>query len=956
MVLLTSFFAVALLHTCTGSVQGDSVSRKVGDREISFKWPPGTSVPGESLVWNGNRISIGERGNLAALDSSKNDWVAIRKKYETATGLQTETTPIWRTKVYLLPRTNVLNRGEILRVRRNWLEKEQIDQVYVALAEWSVRVESAMNGRLRVQIDVETDLDENYQDASPISTPFDAKWLRTYASSRFNGFDFQSDDKIYRGPFDSVWVLHSGLTPFASRSDIWETPVTCVSISNLIAKRDDISRRFLEIWNEDLRTSAKHHGYRLEPDSTERFQITDQSLDLPLSAGTLANLFSSREPSSIDFSTRAQSKGSVEGVRYSEVQDDPVGKVGMLSDEQMAQILGAKLEVTNRANSVILTGQGLAMNMISGSTALDAVFESDQEASALVLGTGKELLFVKLAFLDLFGEKLVSAKFHGFVQIGRESFGVFSIANLKPDLQECELIGHPKVNQTHRTTNFEPKEIQFFSGDSSRIIANGQFTATSQSDPGKGNVSLIDFGKSLRVGEAVIYDSTITNGGIESRNRPKFSFWIKSSQVEPLLIRFEFQNSSPRQVRLFGRWPTPEDSELTPVGAEIECAADGEWHQVFVDLRALGPSTGRAIVNRVVLASDPLAESWGRGFAASSSLLLGAASAEPTTEPVPVYAPSASAQPDSASANPEDRARWAASATDSTEDVAKLLVLIKDRVDLVRINAAAAFQRIRSTIAEPVLIDALNTLDARQAQAVIEALRFQNSDSAWNAISRTFLGPPLDSHRMFAAYALGERKLPSTTGTLSTGFASRSWQARYASAQSISKMGSRESSLLLIVFIQESVPEIRQFVAANADVSNETVCRRLQYSAVNDPSDAVRAACHWRLAHSTIPAFALEGWKGIRDDSPFVRLFILDRILENPSQDSRSALILAISDIDPRVRVRALRCLARLPGDVKIEELGQIPNDTDYRVQEAFRDLKSAKGISEDKLPFLIVK
>ncbi len=956
MVYLAALFVFALPQSSGVNVQTDIVTRTVGGREVKFNWPIGTPVIGESLEWNGHRISIGDRGNLLLLDSGRLDWAEIRKNYVEAIGLQTLSTPTWRTKVFLLPRTNILNRGEILRVRRNWMEKEQMDQAFVALAEWAVRVESAMKGKLKVEIDVETDMDENYQDASATSNPFDQNWLQEYCSPRFNGFDFQSDDKIFRGRFDSVWVLHSGLTPFASKAMIWETPVTCVPIANLLAKGEDVSHKIFQIWNEDLRSSAVRLGYQIAPNETSRFQISKQTIDTDLPLTTLERVTANRDSNSAEFTSRFQAKGSTDGVLYAGIQDDPLEKVGLITEAEITQILGAKLAATSQGSSVILTGEGLPMRMISNATTLDPILESDREATALVMGKGKSLLFVRMPFLALFAEKIPDAKFHGFVQIYGIQLGVFAIAETKSGLQECELVGHPKVSQIPQTAISESSDVEFFSGDSTKVKTSGQFTARELPEPGRGTVTLVDFGKAIRVGEAVIFDSRSSNGGIDSRAKPKFSFWIKASQVEPVLLRFEFQNLPSRQIRLFGRWPTPEDCDPTPVGAEIEAIADGNWHQVTVDLRALGPSSGRAIISRVVLSSDPLAEAWGKGMSTSSSLLLGPAAAEATTEPVPVYSSLSASQPDFASINPEDRARWAAAAADTTENIAILLPLLRDRIDFVRTNASAAFQRIRSATAEPALIDALNTLDARQAQATINALQFQNTDTAWSAISRTFLGPPLESHRVFAAIALGDRKLPSTTGSLSTGFASRSWQARLRSAQSIAKMGSRESNLLLIVFMQETDPEIRRFVAENSDVSSETVCRRLQYSAVNDPSDAVRESCHWRLAHSTIASFAIEGWKGIRDDSPFVRLSILNRIFESPTQDARPAIILAVSDVDPRVRAKALLCLSRLPGEVKIEELGQISSDLDVRVQVAFRELMVAKGIGENSLMLSCVK
>ncbi|MCC7230559.1 MAG: HEAT repeat domain-containing protein [Fimbriimonadaceae bacterium] len=205
---------------------------------------------------------------------------------------------------------------------------------------------------------------------------------------------------------------------------------------------------------------------------------------------------------------------------------------------------------------------------------------------------------------------------------------------------------------------------------------------------------------------------------------------------------------------------------------------------------------------------------------------------------------------------------------------------------------------------------------------------------------------PFEGTKQAAMIEAGRLGDPVFAGALSRQFASNSWQTRLAAAKALTMLPGDEAAVISMTFLQEIDPEVRWTVTCGANTANSVVVKRMLWSAVNDPSDAVRAMSCWKLIESGKPKDASEGYKGVRDDSIGVRLELVQRMGASPSPKHRDALLVAIADSSWLVRAAALSSLAKQSEPVKVDEIGNVLEDKFPAVQLALLDLAKAKSLS----------
>jgi len=145
------------------------------------------------------------------------------------------------------------------------------------------------------------------------------------------------------------------------------------------------------------------------------------------------------------------------------------------------------------------------------------------------------------------------------------------------------------------------------------------------------------------------------------------------------------------------------------------------------------------------------------------------------------------------------------------------------------------------------------------------------------------------------------------------------------------------------LFLEDA--ETKLVVSECADPNDEDQVRKLLWSAVNEPSDAVRVACDTKLLQSNAEATRKEGLKGIKDDSTWVRVALLQYVTEHPGDEYRDTILLGVADKSARVRAAALTALAAQLKPVTIEDLGDSASDGHPEVELALLELKLKKGI-----------
>lgn len=923
---------------------GPRIVRSVSGRDVEVVWPARDAKFGEPRTHtrDGRTYAQGLHGEVLDPAAIGAAWTSIAEYARNAPSAGLSTPSQRRFKVFIVTRADILNRGDHLRPRRATIDKAEIEHLYQSLARAGLAIEAKSAGTIRATFDVEIDSAEDFEEAGPGATPFDAAWLDDYLAPRINGHDFKSDDKVYRGPWDAVWVVHAGLVDRIAETTIASTP--CRSIPFFAYGPGVRDAALAEIvaatWEQGIVESAVQGGYASAPrvGSPNGFYLNN-----PFPIGWLASTDELKRPHAATWVARRDSAIGLAGTTWAEVQDDPFLKLRRLSLDEVSTIAGSKIETEQRGRGVFVFAPGAALPLGSGSNSLDGAYSPGNEASAIVRLGSKSVLFVETRFAPLLaGTANSNWRVHGLYDLASLTCLVFTLPSPAAGATEWQTLGLPET-PTGRTELPTLADPAFFGGRLEAESCIGYFKGEASNDAARPSTDIRQ-GSPIRQGGAVLFDGYKSNRFIDARQTPVFRFWLKATNAEPILIRFESESPGwpSCAARLFGRWPTPEDGAQTPAG-EFSIAADGEWHEVAIDVRALQAPTGQMRVRRIWLESDPLCAIWGADVVGSAIVTIGPAQCEaakgPTRALEPIGQPLAA--PDSTFK--DARARWAASATES--DVPKLIDLLKDRYTLVRINAAATLGKFKGTAIEAALAESLNTLDPRLAEQAMGSLRNQGTEYAWGQIVRYFNGPPADGHRYFALKALESRKDSRLAGSLTAAYASPSWRTRNAGVQTIAALKTPDASTLLMVFLQESNPRVRQSVVESADMGLEKVCRRILYTSVNDASEYVRAASLAKLMQSSLVQFRDEGYKGVRDESRYVRMKVLEFIAAHPNQESRQSLQIASVDADPDVKCAALRAWATFPGDIRMEELGDIPTSIDPRVQSGLAALMKAKSI-----------
>lgn len=755
--------------------------------------------------------------------------------------------PTWRVRAFIETRTEVLERSRdgLYRMRRATLEPSQVTAALEALAAFAVRAEAAAEGKIRIQVDASIADDPIRARVTAPRTLFGADFLRDRYAAHINGFPFDADDKVYRGPFDSVFVIHPGYARPA-QTMIAGTPVTALSYYCGTFPPYELQSALFQAWTGQVLAAARAKGYSLGNADAETVRVED--FMTPAMWGALT----AKDAPDTDFVRRAWPRPGAGPLSWEDVRDEPWTKLPRID-----------------------SGEGLRVPLWAG-----------EAVNAKVPGG-------LLGWTVQDGHPLIV--FRTNARTAAELFGV--------------------TPPTALPSPYRPG-------------AFGRFSVAKVADVEKGNVTEVTEGGAFREGMALVEEGRLGDASAT----PFLEFWIKTTSEEP----YALWTPGGLYVEIDPFHPQPAEEPDQPAPPAVHIATDGKWQKVVLDLRTVAPGLGA--VEDIRLMPTRRALAYERQKLDPSKVLLTGFALRPT-------------DPGDASPNPgpaprppaEQRALQAANATEA--DKTMLLDLIKDQQELVRLNAAAALGRLKLTEAVPALIDQARSANPMIAELALEALAFQGTDEAWGAILTVCVKGPFDHNRQFAARLLGDKGEPISAGSISTLMSCRSARAREEAARALGKIADKEAGLILMALLMESDPNARLAVIEGANVQLELVNRRLLWSAVNDPSEWVRARSYCRLLESPIADYRTEAFKGVRDESPWVRLAILEAMRAKPDPAYRQALRLAVTDARAVVRAAALDAFSVLPGTVEPAEIENTFADKDPRVQMALVNLARAKAL-----------
>lgn len=875
------------------SAQEATFERKVGDQTVKVAWPAAEPIPSfwPRLEKNGWSVAARPDGTITQPFMIDGKWADVRKVLESTADDPEAAT--WRVKVFVLGASDVLDTQPYLRRRFLGMLKPDLDRLNQSLALFAQSVEAKSRKRLKVQIDLEVDRETAYYTLSSAdATPW-GKAHVDYLIPRVNGHNFESDDRVYRGPYDSVFLIDGG--PFDARSffTLYGMPVSVASYF--------------------------HHGGSANPGTFAETLVTEWVRHV----GSHVNSGPPTEEPSLAYPVEGDLGWTSNHQMRWATKEAPLPIDG--SQPTYARQGGEAVETRLDPNN-LTSGKGWSVGLDASRHGHESLF---------VAGTGSEDQQVVGATRIL---EILNSHFKPQYQPaeGRPVAGLgntaFKVAGALPK-SEAELFNFPTLERSEPTAGL---------ADLSKARPFGNASWEPADDPSAPGAMRFDFTGGSTIGGVTIWSD---EGGASVWTSPAAQLRIKAVVSEPVDIVLKWRGLQPAsRYRLFASAPAVAvaDRETVP---QLQSTLAADWQEIVVST-----TNGEGyVLESISLENAPEARFLGstgqKIDVVVASLTPSSATPTPERTRVPEFENSQPSDP-----NPMARVFWLKSVR-AADALPQVLPLIADPDETVRLNAIDVFTRFEFAAAEKPLADALRTFNMRQVELALKALAHQNTESAWAVVQRALDIGPGDTTRMMAARELGKRGTRGNSGSFAVLFNSRSWRAREAAVLGLGELKTREASLMQIVFLQEVDPAVRLAVTRTADTSLDQVCRRLLWSCVNDTSDAVRAASYIRLLSGPIEAYRPEGYKGVRDESPFVRLEVLAYFAQNGNEAHRSALRIAVVDPDPRVRAAALAGFAALPGAVTIEEIGAAATDAHPAVRAAWLELKKAKGLPDPANP-----
>lgn len=373
-------------------------------------------------------------------------------------------------------------------------------------------------------------------------------------------------------------------------------------------------------------------------------------------------------------------------------------------------------------------------------------------------------------------------------------------------------------------------------------------------------------------------------------------FEVQSDTEEPLGINILNANRAALKTFVLGRVdPYPREVAPKTLPTHLDFAPDKQWHKLVVNFSDVGgarylqvaPPEATSYFERSQI--DPIVYQF-RSFQGSDA---------PTTA-----APSG-LKPDANSKSITERAMAAQQVKIDDPAFARLL---DDPERMVVLNAMNRLIKEPSSRFETQMMKRANDVDPAVAMAALEAMDALKNPASIAYKRHILEASPFEFNRAMAATVLARSGVYTLSGPISRLIASKSAYARYLGADAIAKLGSDEDTqVILMVFLQEENPATRLAVTRQANPKIELVSRRLQWSAVNDPSDAVRAASFAKLLQSGQEKYIAEGRKWIHDPSREVKIEVLSSITLLKLASESASVLSALSDPEPWVRVQAIR-------------------------------------------------
>jgi hypothetical protein len=412
---------------------------------------------------------------------------------------------------------------------------------------------------------------------------------------------------------------------------------------------------------------------------------------------------------------------------------------------------------------------------------------------------------------------------------------------------------------------------------------------------------------------------SVPTGGIDTTKTPSLTFWAKQESLDPFAIWFNGSYAvSLGPDRLLGG----------ESGKAVSFARNGTWQKVVIPIGNLKLEK----INSISIQSSPNAALRGKIENRPpqiwlSDFKLGSESAAWSTEN------------DAA----DSKVIEVASKGQLTEPEFLAWIASEDK-DVV-LNTITKAPKPFSPEVTAALVKQMSSIDPLVAQAAVRTYAEGMGAEGVAQLRQTLQFGLTDLARVEAAKQIAKGIDPKEAGYISILLGDRRANVRIGGLEALARLSGREAGIIRLAYITQQDPSVKCLVTSLADPADDYSMRKVLWSAVNEPWDAVRLLSRMKLAESPIEDFRKEGLAGVKDESVGVRISFVSFLAGKKNAQFRPALLQAILDSDSRVRGEALKGLVAL-GEIKPEEIAPLLTDTYPAVQFALIDAIIQKRIS----------
>ena len=173
----------------------------------------------------------------------------------------------WKTKIFIIKKSEILEKSNdgIYRQRRSNFEKAQIQKIANSIANFKALAETYGKGNIKISLDIHEENEPYHWILEKPQTILNQDFIQKTFGPRINSDKFDPNDKIYRGPYHSVFFIHPFLTEPSETQIIRSTPVSGIAFYThpKTDLKNGLALLLYDKWLEHLSIQAKNKGYKM---------------------------------------------------------------------------------------------------------------------------------------------------------------------------------------------------------------------------------------------------------------------------------------------------------------------------------------------------------------------------------------------------------------------------------------------------------------------------------------------------------------------------------------------------------------------------------------------------------------------------------------------------------------------------------------------------------------------